>query len=75
MSFTPYNPFLTQISTFKMEKTIIIDQISKILNKTLQELEDLKQEVEQEQSEQDLLLEKINKIEDDCSEIRKGVIG
>jgi len=58
-----------------MEKITIIDKISKILTKTLAELEDLKQGVEQEQSEHDLLLEKINKIEDNVERIKVGVIG
>jgi len=58
-----------------MEKTNIIDRITAILNNTIKELEQLKEECEAEAKFNDKLIEKIDSIASDTTALKKGVIG
>lgn len=60
---------------FKMEKKQIIERAEGIIRSALYELDRLKQEIVEQEEENSAIINRLDKIADDCSAVRKGIIG
>ena len=58
-----------------MEKKQIITKITTKIENLLLELEELASQIAQEEEFNSILMEKLNKIEDDTTKIRQGLVG